>query len=283
MSIKIVCDSTAYIPQELLEKYHIDIVSLNIIFETESIREVDIDRTTFYKRLKASKKLPTSAQPAISEMYDSFEKIVIEGDSVVGIFMSSDMSGTYSSAHLVKDMIIEKYPQAVIEIVDSRSNSMQLGYVALAAAEEALKDGSMEEVLSAAVNVIKKSRFLFVPDTLEYLRKGGRMGGATALIGTMLQIRPVLTVFDGKTSVLDKVRTKKKAVDKMVEIFSSDVEKKGLEKVIVHNIDCEEEGLELSRRIEKLIGMKVEIYPIGPVIGLHTGPGAIGVVYFTKD
>jgi len=282
LSIKIVCDSTAYIPQDLLDKYDIKIVSLNIIFENESFREVDIDRTTFYEKLKASKQLPTSAQPTINEMYDSFEKIIEAGNAVVGIFMSSDMSGTYSSSNLVKSMILEKYPEAVIELVDSRSNSMQLGYAALAAAEEAFKNSSMEQVLSATYNVIKKSRFLFVPDTLEYLRKGGRMGGATALIGTILKIRPVLTVFDGKTSVLDKVRTKKKAVDRIVEIFMEDVKTKGLEKVIVHNIDCEEEGLELSRRIEKLIGRKVEIYPIGPVIGLHTGPGAIGVVYFTK-
>ncbi|MBC8059892.1 MAG: DegV family protein [Clostridiaceae bacterium] len=283
MSIKIVCDSTAYIPRELLEKYDIDVVSLNIIFEDESFREVDINQTTFYKKLKDNKQLPTSAQPTISEMYDSFEKKVRAGDMVVGVFMSSDMSGTYSSAHLVKAMIIEKYPEAVIEIVDSRSNSMQLGFVALAAAEKAFNKGSMEEVLSAAANVIEKSRFLFVPDTLEYLRKGGRMGGASALIGMILQIRPVLTVFQGKTNVLDKVRTKKKAIDRIVEIFMNDVEKKGLEKVIVHNIDCEEEGIELSNRIERLIGMKVEIYPIGPVIGLHTGPGAIGIVYYLKN
>lgn len=283
MSIRIVCDSTSYIPQELLEKYYIEIVSLNIIFENESLSEVDIDRATFYKRLKDSKQLPTSAQPSISETYNSFEKIVIAGNKVVGVFMSSEMSGTYSSAHLVKGMIIEKYPNAIIEIVDSRSNCMQLGFVALAAAKEALRDGSMEEVLSAAYNVIQKSRFLFVPDTLEYLRKGGRIGGATALIGMILQIRPVLTVFEGKTSILNKVRTKRKAIDKIVETFKEDVEKKGLEKVIVHNIDCEEESIELSTRIEKLIGMKVEIYPIGPVIGLHTGPGAIGIVYYTKN
>ena len=283
LSIKIVCDSTAYIPQELLKKYDIDIVSLNIIFENESFREVDIDQTTFYKRLKDSKQLPTSAQPTINEIYDSFEKIVQVGNKVVGVFMSSEMSGTYSSSNLVKTMIIEKYPDAVIEIVDSKSNSMQLGYVALAAAEKAFKNGSMEEVLSAANNVIEKSRFLFVPDTLEYLRKGGRMGGATALIGMILQIRPVLTVFEGKTSVLDKVRTKKKAIDRIVEIFMEDIKQKGLEKVIVHNIDCEKEGIELSSRLEKLIGMKVEIYPIGPVIGLHTGPGAIGIVYYTKN
>ena len=283
MSIKIVCDSTAYIPKELLQKYNIEIVSLNIIFENKSFREVDIDQATFYKKLKGSKQLPTSTQPTISEIYNSFEKIILEGNKVVGVFMSSEMSGTYSSTNLVKAMIIEKYPDAVIETVDSKSNCMQLGFVALAAAEEAFKDGSMEAVLSAAYNVIQKSRFLFVPDTLEYLRKGGRIGGAAALLGMIFQIRPVLTVFEGKTSILNKVRTKRKAIDKIVETFKEDVEKKGLEKVIVHNIDCEEESIELSTRIEKLIGMKVKIYPIGPVIGLHTGPGAIGIVYYTKN
>jgi len=282
LAIKIVCDSTAYIPQDLLNKYDILIVSLNIIFKNDTFKEIDIEKDNFYEKLKETKELPTSAQPNINDIYDSFEKVIKAGHKVVGIFMSSEMSGTYSSSNLVKTMIIDKYPNAVIEIVDSRSNSMQMGFAVLAAAEEAFKDSSMEAVLSAAYNVIQKSRFIFVPDTLEYLRKGGRMGGATALIGMILKIRPVLTVVDGKTSVLDKVRTKKKAVDRIVEIFMDDVKNKGLDKVIVHNIDCAEEGLELSKRIEELIGIKVEIYPIGPVIGLHTGPGAIGLVYYTK-
>lgn len=283
MSIKIVCDSTAYIPEKLLNKFDITVVSLNILMEDKSYREIDIDQEFFYRKLKKSSVLPTSALPNVNEMYEAFKKNVDNGDSVVGIFMSSDMSGTFSSANLVKTMILEKYPEAIIELVDSRSNSMQLGFVTLAAAEAATEGKSLEQVIAAADNVIKKSKFLFVPDTLEYLKKGGRIGGATALLGSILQIRPVLTVLDGKTSIVDKVRTKKNAVNKMVEILKRDLETKGIEKIIVHNINCEEEGQALAKLLEELLGYVVEIYEIGPVIGLHTGPGAIGIVYYTKE
>ena len=295
MSIKIICDSTAYIPGKLLEKFDITVVSLNILIQDKSYREVDIDQEFFYEKLKTSAELPTSALPNVNEMYEAFEKLVIQGHSVVGVFMSSDMSGTYSSANLVKNMILEKYPKAIIEIVDSRSNSMQLGFVTLAAAqaakaaeaaiaaEAAVAGESMELVLAAADNVIKKSKFLFVPDTLEYLKKGGRIGGATAILGSILQIRPVLTVLEGKTSIVEKVRTKKNAVNKIVEILKNDLDTKGIEKIIVHNINCEEEGQALSARLKELLGYEVEIYAIGPVIGLHTGPGAIGIVYYTKE
>ncbi len=282
MSIKVICDSTAYLPKELIDKYDICIVSLNIIVNNKSYREVDIDTTDFYQKLREDKNLPTSSQPTIDEMYKCFENIVSQGHSVVGIFMSSDMSGTFSTANLVKGMILEKYPDAIIEIIDSRSNSMQLGFAALAAAEAAHEGSSLEEVIKATNNVIQKSRYLFVPETLEYLIKGGRIGGAKALLGMIFQIRPILTVVDGKTSIFHKVRTKKKAVDKIVETLLLEVKEKGIEKLIVHNINCEEEGKELAHKLESMLGIKVQIYPIGPIIGLHVGPGAIGVVYYTK-
>lgn len=282
MAIKIVTDSTSYIPEEFINKYDISVVSLNVIMNGKSIREVDLDNETFYRQMEESTEIPSSSQPSPDEIYNTFENIIKEGNSIVGIFISSDMSGTVSSANLIKNMLLEKYPTAHIEIVDSRSNCMQMGYVAIEAAKAAAAGKSMEEVIDVCTSVINNSRFLFTPDTLDYLKKGGRIGGASALLGTLFQIKPILTVCDGKTTVFTKVRTKKKAVDTLVTTLVNDLQGKELGGVIVHHINCQDEGLSLAAKIKKQLGVDVQIDTIGPIIGLHVGPGSIGVAYFTK-
>lgn len=282
MAIKIVTDSTSYIPEEFINKYDISVVSLNVIMNGESIREVDLDNETFYSKMEESTEIPSSSQPSPDEIYNTFENIIKEGNYIVGIFISSDMSGTVSSANLIKNMLLEKYPTAHIEIVDSRSNCMQMGYVAIEAAKAAAAGKSMEEVIDVCTSVINNSRFLFTPDTLDYLKKGGRIGGASALLGTLFQIKPILTVCDGKTTVFTKVRTKKKAVDTLVTTLVNDLQGKELGGVIVHHINCQDEGLSLAAKIKKQLGVDVQIDTIGPIIGLHVGPGSIGVAYFTK-
>ena len=282
MAIKIVTDSTSYIPEEFINKYDISVVSLNVIMNGKSIREVDLDNETFYSKMEESTEIPSSSQPSPDEIYNTFENIIKEGNSIVGIFISSDMSGTVSSANLIKNMLLEKYPTAHIEIVDSRSNCMQMGYVAIEAAKAAAAGKSMEEVIDVCTSVINNSRFLFTPDTLDYLKKGGRIGGASALLGTLFQIKTILTVCDGKTTVFTKVRTKKKAVDTLVTTLVNDLQGKELGGVIVHHINCQDEGLSLAAKIKKQLGVDVQIDTIGPIIGLHVGPGSIGVAYFTK-
>lgn len=283
MSIKVICDSTCYIPKALIEKLDILVVSLNVIFKNESFRELDVDNRWFYEKMDISNEIPTSSQPSVDELYRTFENEVINGNGIVGVFMSSDMSGSYSTANMVKEMILEKYADAKIEIVDSRSNCMQMGYAVLAGAR-AVKEGQpMKNVLNSINNVISKSRFLFIPDNLTYLKKGGRIGGAAAFVGSILQIKPILTVEDGKTTVFDKVRTRKKAIDRMVEYVVEQVTSKGLGEVIVHHINCEDEGLQLAKRISDILKINVEICSIGPIIGLHVGPGSIGIVYYTKN
>ena len=282
MAIKIVTDSTSYIPEEFINKYDISVVSLNVIMNGKSIREIDLDNETFYKQMEESTEIPSSSQPSPDEIYNTFENIIKEGNSIVGIFISSDMSGTISSANLIKNMLLEKYPTAHIEIIDSRSNCMQMGYVAIEAAKAAAAGKSMEEVINVCTSVINNSRFLFTPDTLDYLKKGGRIGGASALLGTLFQIKPILTVCDGKTTVFTKVRTKKKALDTLVNTLVNDIQGKELGGVIVHHINCQDEGLSLAKKIKEQLGVDVKIDTIGPIIGLHVGPGSIGVAYFTK-
>lgn len=283
MAIKLVTDSTSYIPKELIEKYDIRISSLNIIVNNKSYRELDLDSTDFYKMLEESDDIPKSSQPSLEELTNIFKEIVENGDDIVATFISSKMSGTYSSAHLVRDMILEEYPNAKIEIIDSQTNCMEMGLSVLEGARAASAGKSIKEVVDAIKAVNVRSKFLFAPDTLRYLKKGGRIGGAAALFGSILKIRPILTVVDGETSVFDKVRTQKKAIDIIVNKVLSDVKEKGIGELIVHHINCEEKGRELAKRLSEELNVPVGIQSIGPTIGLHVGPGCMGVAYYTKN
>ena len=282
MAIKIVTDSTSYIADEYIKKYDINIVSLNVIINGVSSREVDIENEVFYEEIKNSKEIPKSSQPIPNEMLNTFKEIVKDGDSIVGIFLSSKMSGTYSNANMIKDMILEDYPDADIHILDSKTNCMQMGFAVIEAARTASEGKSINEVINAANHVINNSRFLFTPETLEYLKKGGRIGGAAALFGNVLQIKPILTVVNGETSVFKKVRTRKKAIEEIVKTVLEEIESKGLGDIVVHHINCQEDGLKLAKALENKLGKKVDIQSIGPVIGVHVGPGSIGIAYYTK-
>lgn len=280
MSIRIIADSTCYLPKEYIDKYNVSIVSLNVLLNGKSYRETDLENDWFYKEMSKSPSIPTSSQPSIDDFYKAIESQVKEGHDIVGIFLSSDMSGTFSTSNLVKEMILEKYPNANIVMLDSRSNCMQAGYAILEAAKAAADNKSLDEVVSIAKSVIENSKFIFVPDTLDYLKKGGRIGGAAALFGSLLQIKHILTVTDGKTTVLTKVRTKKKAIDKIIDTVMEQNLKSPIKGLIVHHINCESEGQELANKLQDKLGISnIKIQSIGPIIGLHVGPGSIGVAY----
>lgn len=282
MAVKIVTDSTSYIPKELLKEYDISVVSLNVIFNGESYRELELNNIEFYNKMDQLDEIPTSSQPSIDDLLKIFRENISNGYDVVGIFLSSKMSGTYSSAHIVKDIVLGEFPNGKIEIIDSETNCMQMGYEVLQAARAAKSGKEIKEVVKEAIKVKENSRFLFVPETLKYLRKGGRIGGAAALLGSILQIRPILTVENGETMVFDKVRTKKKAIDTILKKVMDDINSGEIGEVIVHHINCQDEGKELAKRIEEKINVPVSIQDIGPIIGLHVGPGSIGVAYYTK-
>ena len=283
MGIKIVTDSTSYIPEKLINKYDITVVSLGIIMDGKGEKEVEINNDEFYKKLSSMNSIPTSSQPTIEDLFNAFDGIMSNGDDVIGIFISSKMSGTFSTCNqIIRSMLEEKYPDRRLEVIDSQSNCMQMGYAVLAGAEAAMEGKPMEEIISKVKDMIGKSRFLFVPDTLEYLKKGGRIGGASALFGSILQIRPILTVENGATEVFEKVRTKQKSISKMIDKAKSDFEARGYGNLIVHHINCEESGKALAEKIKEVLNIEPEIQCIGPVIGCHVGPKAVGIAYYTE-
>lgn len=282
MTVKILTDSTSYIKDSIMKGLDIRLVSLNVSFSDESIKETDIDNENFYIKME-KKGIPTSSQPSIGDLYNEMKNVVQSGDSLVCVFLSSDMSGTYSTAFLARDMILEEFQDAKIDIIDSRSNSMQLGFAAIVAARAALAGHTHEYIIKEVAENIKRSRFLFIPDNLEYLKKGGRIGGASAIIGNLLKIIPILTVEDGKTSIMAKVRTKQKAIAAMIEKMLEDISENGLVEIAIHHINCYNEALDLVNKIKEKVNIEIPIFDIGPVIGLHVGPGAIGIVYYTEN
>lgn len=279
--VRVLTDSTSYISEKTKKELGIQIVSLNVTFGDETIPETEIDNLVFYEMMD-KRGIPKSSQPAVGVLYEQMRKVIEEGDSLCCVFLSAEMSGTYAAGNMVKEMILKENENAKIEVVDSGSNSMQLGFAAIMAGRAAKADKSLEEVKEAAIENIRRSRFLFIPDTLEYLRKGGRIGNASALLGNLFKIIPILTVEDGKTTTFMKVRTKKNAIAAMMDKVVADVQQYGLGEIAVHHINCLNEAQDLARLIEGKLSVKPEIISIGPVIGLHVGPGTVGVVYYTE-
>lgn len=283
MSIKVITDSTSYIPKEYIKQYDIRIVSLNVIMDGVSEREVEIEDKVFYDKMEKSVEIPTSSQPSIEEYYRVFEEVVKSGHSILGIFLSSKLSGTYSSGFLIKDMILEKYPNAEIEILDSMNTTMAMGFSVVESAKKAMNSQkSLKVIKIEAEDIIRRSDILFAPGGLKNLKKGGRIGSTSALIGGLLQITPILHVKNGTVELLEKVRTKRKAINEIVSIVEDNIKKKGLGEAIVYHILNKEEALILQERLKNDLGVDAKIMDIGPIIGLHVGPGSIGIAYYTK-
>lgn len=282
MSVKIITDSTSYMDEKLRIDLDISVLPLYVSFQEESIKETEIENKIFYKKME-EKGIPVSSQPSVGEVYQKMVDVVSKGDDLLCVFLSSDMSGTYNSACVIREQVLEEYEDAKIYILDSRSNSMQLGFAAIVAARAAKIGKTIEEVLEITEQNIKRSRFVFIPDNLEYLKKGGRIGGAEALIGNILKIIPVLTVRDGRTTILKKVRTKARAIKAMIDKILEDNIKYTVKEIIVHHINCYDQAEKLASKLKEKLNKNVSIIDIGPVIGMHVGPGAIGIVYYTED
>ena len=286
MAVRIVTDSVSSIPAEVRERLDISVVSLYVVEGTTSTREIEIDHDEFYDRIAAAKELPTSAQPSPADLLEAFTSLIDKGHEVVGVFISDLMSGTFASANMVRDMVLKDRPDAKIEIVDSRSNSMQEGFVAIAAAEMAALGGTIEQCVTAALDSVRRSRFLFTPESLESLRRGGRIGNAAALIGSLIQLTPVLTVENGVADTFKKVRTYPKAIATIIDQVVADAESHGgITRMCVHNITRSqlENAREVRDRLaEKFSHLDIPVISLGPVIGTHVGP-AVGVIYETAE
>jgi DegV family protein with EDD domain len=279
-NVAIIVDSTAYLPQNIIEKHNMHVIPLNLLWGGQSYRDnVDITADDFYKKLQTAKEMPTTSQPSPGDFHELFEKVAATAESIVCLTISQPLSGTYASAVAARNMM-DGFP---IEIVDSRSAVMGLGFQAIAAAEATEAGATYKEAAAAARALIPAMRVNFVVDTLEFLHRGGRIGGASRYIGTMLSIKPILTLENGKIEPLDKVRTKKKAIAKLLDMTEADLQGKSNFRIAVQNAATPEEGHQIAEEVKKRFGLENVIQSdISPVIGAHTGPGAVATIYYVQ-
>jgi DegV family protein with EDD domain len=278
--IVVVTDSSAYIPESALEGLDIAVIPLWLIWEGESLLDgIDIDPRTFYKRLREAKSLPTSSQPTVQEFEDFYKKVAERADTIVNVLVSAKISGTVANAISA----MENLPEIDFRLMDSYNCSMGLGHVVLAAARAAAAGKSVDQVVAAAEEVREKINFIFVVDTLEYLHKGGRIGGARRLLGTALQVKPLLQFTNGQIEPLDQVRTKSKAYARLMDIAEERLAEKQMAEASVVDIDNPQDGDSVARMVEERFHPKlIHRSEVSPVVGTHVGPGAIGFAFYAE-
>lgn len=274
--ISIVTDSTADLPPDLLAEYDITVVPLKIYFGQEEYREgVDITADEFYKKLRSSSHHPKTSQPSPAEFVSCYEVLSKKSDRIISIHLSSRLSGTYQSAVIAKDMV--KVP---VDVIDSKGASMMLGFAVLEAAKAAKEGMHREDILQKINHVIENLKVYFVLDTLDWLQKGGRIGKASAFLGNLLNIKPMLTISDGLVTPVEKIRGKNKVMEKLLEKIAADMDKAPFTATIVHS-DCRSEAEKFKEVLKKHFDFKkLDISVIGAVIGTYTGPGTIGIIYY---
>lgn len=280
--VAIVTDSTAYIPEECLKQYNISIAPLSVIWGDQVyLDSVDILPNQFYRRLVDSKIMPTTSQVTPAAMLSTFQSLLQQGYDVLGIFISSKISGTVQSAIQARDMIAGA--ENKITIVDSLWTTMAMGFPVLTAARAAQAGEALAECQKVAEQACANSGVLFVVETLEFMRRGGRIGGAQALLGTMLNIKPVLEMRAGRIEAVEKVRTKQKAVQHMLDIVRERIKGKVPIHLAVTHANSETEALSLleSARVE-LDPVETFCCPMSPVIGTHVGPGTLALNYMSN-
>ena len=278
--IAIITDSTSNIPAELCKQHGIQVVPQVLIWGEETLfEEVDITAAQFYERLQSSDQLPTTSQATIANFIEIFSPHVEAGRPIIAVLISNELSGTIDSATQAK----KEFPDAAIEIVDSRSASMELGFQVLAAARAAEAGKSFHEVLEIAKRAKEHTGVMFVVDTLEYLHRGGRIGGASRLLGTALNLKPLLYVNNGRVEPLENIRTKGKALIRLLDLIEERISE-GAPPVRIATLHaaCPEEGQQLLKKAIQRFHPVEEIFSVvGPVVGTHVGPGTLGIAYCT--
>lgn len=272
MAIKIVTDSTADLPASLAHEMGIIVVPLNVHFGNEVFADgVTIYPDEFYQRLVSSSELPKTSQPAVGAFIETYNQLLTDADGIVSVHISSKVSGTVNSAQLAVSEIGSK----VIEVVDTLQASLALGLIAIAAAKVAQSGATLAEVVAEAQSASERARFYGLVETLEYLEKGGRIGKAQALLGSLLRIKPILTLHEGIAHPVEKVRTRAKGLERMAAITA---DLAPLEAIGVMSSDVAEDASIIANAMKQDVPEpNMIIGRFGPVLGTYLGPGSLGV------
>jgi DegV family protein with EDD domain len=276
--VLVVTDSAASLPESLRQELDIHVIPLWLIWDNESFRDgVDIDPHSFYQRLKRSDTLPSSTQPSVEEFKEFLLKRSTDYTGIVCVLASSQISGTVNSALAATDQL----PDISVIVVDSLFCAMGQGLITAVAAREAAAGKSLDQVARIAEKTRDEMNLLFVVDTLEFLHKGGRIGGAKRLFGTALNIKPILHFKEGLIQPLSQTRTKKKGIQELLNIAEERLGSRAMAEAAVVHVDCLDEGKELLEVVKERFNPPViHISDVSPVVGTHVGPGALGLAFY---
>jgi DegV family protein with EDD domain len=281
--IRIVTDSTADIPASIRHDFAIEMVPLQVIFGDQSYEDqVTLGVSDFYEKLQNTTAIPTTSQPSPAQFLETYERLLAETPdaTILSLHLSSALSGTYQSASIARSMLDDNLQDKVI-VIDSKTASLGFGFAVVELAKAAQEGQSVEACLSLVESLLQKKKLYFIVDTLTYLHKGGRIGTASAFVGSLLQVKPILSVSDeGTVYSVDKARGTNRAIVKIMEIIARDFKDQAIHLVIGH-ANAKDQAEEMA----DLIASQFEVIDtkyteIGPVIGTHSGPGALAVVVY---
>jgi DegV family protein with EDD domain len=276
-NVMILTDSTAYLPDEIIEKYPIEVIPLTLIWEGKSYKDgVDITPDEFYIKLSGSDSLPKTSQVSVHEYQEKFQKLVDQGYEVLNLGLSSEISSSFFSAVTAA----KSFESDKVVVIDTKLVSMALGFQVLTAARAAQSGATLAECKAIAEDAYHKIGVFFTVDTLKYLAAGGRINSAKRLLGSALNIKPILEIRDGKIELLESVISKKKALRRMVSLVEKGIDgRKPVRLSVFHALD-HEAALLLQAEIKNLFNPEEEILSfVSPVVGAHVGPGTIAIAY----
>jgi len=282
--VKVITDSTVDLPISYQQELAVDVIPLHVIWgEERFLDNINLTPDEFYRRLPASKQMPTTSQPSPQEFADFYNRYLPDYDGILSIHISAGLSGTVDSAMQAKSMLgVEN-----IEVMDSRFTSLGTGFQVIAAARAAKRGASLKECKRIAEQVRESTRIFFVVSTLEFLKRGGRIGGAAALLGSALDLKPILVINNGKIEALEKVRTMKKALARIADILQEEIKGKGKHYLgfaqATAPVNCGILKQEIFSRIPMEDFHEVVEGGLSPVIGVHAGPGALALCFASAE
>jgi len=277
--VAVVTDTTHYLPREVVERHDLKLVSLYVNWDGRTDREAALgDYSEFYAHLRTAAELPSTSQPSVGDFLAAYEPLIEDGADILSIHLSGGISGTVRSAEQARDALLERgvAPERIV-VLDSRTGCAGHGVMAVAAANAAAGGADLQGAADAASTLRESTGILFAVDTLEFLRRGGRIGAAQALLGSALKIKPILSI-EGEIFPVERVRTAGRAVERLVRELRERRDE-GADVFFIQHVQAPDVAAKLGERGAEIYGRGPEfVSEIGPVIGTHTGPGLVGVM-----
>ncbi|MSQ10910.1 MAG: DegV family protein [Dehalococcoidia bacterium] len=276
MAVRLVTDSTASIPSEVFAQLHITVIPLTVVFgETAYQDGVDLDNATFFAKLKQASQLPHTTQPSPAAFTEAYDALLAQGHTVLSVHVSSALSGTLNSAHLGRDAC--SAPNG-ITVIDSRLTSMSLGLAVIAGARAAETGSSLDEVRAAVESVLAGVELLLFVDTLEYLQRGGRIGAARAFLGSLLNVKPLITLRNGAVEPVGQVRTRARALERLREWAAEHTTIRGFS--VLHTASLPDAQALFDELHARFPAAEAYLVECGPVVATHVGPGGVGLTLY---